>query len=149
VLGWEAPTGQPWVYAAGAQTEQNAYYFGPFAPLGTPQTTAGTITGWRVSLSVPLVTGPGGTTCVQSAVRRAGSAGFAGAFDQSDVTVTASNGLQSIGNVVVSNGAVSVPAFAPGTTAPVIVTTTKNTQGLITRFSFDATDAGAGIKHCA
>jgi hypothetical protein len=95
-------------------------------------------------LDVTIDGGPSPTSCVLSAIRRNGPGGN----DQADVTVSAANGLETIHNVQVANGAVSVPTFAEGTTAPVIVTTTKSTQGLITRFSFDATDALGRVKHC-
>jgi hypothetical protein len=124
------------------------YYGQTYAPTGGTQSTS-TPFSYRVSVSVPLVTGPNVTSCVLSSVRRKGSPGFAGNFDQGDVTVAATLGLQSISNVQVTNGAVSVPSFSAGTRAPVIVTTTKSTQGQLTRFSFVANDSGGGTKFCA
>ena len=87
----------------------------------------------------------GPITCSQTAVRRAA----AGGNDQADVTVKAPAGLKKIDNIVVQNGSVNVPTFTAGTSDPVIVTTTKNTQGLITRYSFDVTDVNGTVKHCA
>jgi hypothetical protein len=148
LLGLETTSSTVLHTLATTAADSRAQYNAPFAAVGGNQAAAGPFSGYRVSVSVPFVAA-GVTTCVLSAVRRAGSPGFAGGFDQGDVTVTASAGLQSISNVQVTNGAVTAPTFTPGTTAPVIVTTTKSTQGLITRFSFDATDAGAVTKHCA
>jgi hypothetical protein len=82
-----------------------------------------------------------------TAVRRVGSAGFSGATDQEDVTVQAPGGLSSITNVHISDGTVSW-GFAPGTTAPVVVTATKSAEQMLTRWSFDATDEAGQTTYC-
>lgn len=85
------------------------------------------------------------TTCVLTAVRRAGPGGL----DEADVRVTAPDGLASFSHPVITNGTLLFPSFAPGTTAPVIVTARKTTQGVSTVFSFDVTDSLGRTKHCA
>jgi hypothetical protein len=81
-------------------------------------------------------------TCVVTAVRR-------GNPQQQDVTVTdTGSGLDSITNVVVSNGTVAIPPFTSGTTNGVVVTATKTDQTKKTRWSFDATDKAGNTKHC-
>lgn len=84
-------------------------------------------------------------TCGTTAVRRAGATGH----DQQDVTVKdGGSGLKTITNIVVSNGTVFVSPFTIGTTGPVILTATKTTQGVSTKWSFDATDVAGNVKHC-
>jgi hypothetical protein len=87
-------------------------------------------------------------TCTVTAIRRAGQGGYGGAYDQEDVTVQAPGGLASISNVVITNGSFAIPGFAPGTTASVVVTATKSTQGQLTYWHFDVTDNAGRIVHC-
>lgn len=69
--------------------------------------------------------------------------------DEMDVTVQdIGSGLQAIRDVQVTNGTVSVAPFTPGTTAPVVVTATKTTQGYPTRWSFYADDVAGNAKLC-
>ena len=70
------------------------------------------------------------------------------ASQQVTVQNTAS-GLSAITNVQITNGTVGYPPFAPGSTAPVVVTATKTNQALKTSWSFDATDAGGNVPHCS
>ncbi len=57
-------------------------------------------------------------------------------------------GLASITNVSITNGTVSVPKFAAGTTSPVIVVATKTDSAQPTVWSFDATDVAGHTTHC-
>jgi hypothetical protein len=58
-------------------------------------------------------------------------------------------GLKAIQNIQITNGTVSVPPFAPGTTSPVVVTATKTDQSKVTVWSFDAVDMNGNLRHCA
>ncbi len=58
------------------------------------------------------------------------------------------SGLASITNVAISNGTVSIPAFARGTKGPVVVVATKIDQALPTHWSFDATDVAGHTTFC-
>jgi hypothetical protein len=82
------------------------------------------------------------TTCSMTAVRKGPPA-------QGDVTVVAPAGLQAITDVKVDNAAISVQTFPEGTTAPVIVTATKSTEGSPGRFSFNALDLAGKSTFCA
>jgi hypothetical protein len=90
---------------------------------------------WRLEAPPP--------TCAVSAIRRGSPA------DQEDVTVQAPGGLAALGGFSIENGDVSTPLFDPGATGPVVVTATKQTQGVPTRWSFDATDEAGQTTHCA
>jgi len=68
---------------------------------------------------------------------------------QESVTVQDSgNGLASIGDVSITNGTVSIPAFARGTKGQVVVVATKTDPGLPTRWSFEATDVAGQTSFC-
>jgi hypothetical protein len=86
-------------------------------------------------------------TCKMTAIRRDDPS--AGGKDTADVTVSSGAGLASIGNVVVSNGSVSVPTIISGMTTPVVVTATKAVQGTPTRFSFNILDVIGRSTFCA
>jgi hypothetical protein len=81
------------------------------------------------------------TTCVVTALRD-------GPPKQQDVTVRDPNGLDSITNIHVANGTVSVPPFTPGTTTPVVVTATKADATMTTFWEFDAVDSLGNVHHC-
>jgi hypothetical protein len=142
------PPSAPVLSYAGRSISDTAPLFlgGGFGAIGSTAPNPATPGGFLVVSLSAEETGSSTTTCTQTAVRR--NSGL-GAHDQSDVTVSNPGGLVSIINTQVTNGAVTVPTFAPGTTGPVIVTTTKATQGVVTRFSFDANDTQASLKHCA
>jgi hypothetical protein len=122
--------------------------FGPggFGAVGSTTPTPTRFDGPVVSVEAQ-VSGTPTTTCTLTAIRRASPTN--GPKDKADVTVTATGGLTTIDNVVVSNGSVTVPTFIAPTTNPVIVTTSKATQGTTTSFSFDAHDKQGTTKHCA
>lgn len=94
---------------------------------------------WRV---------PGSPTCAVVATLIVGQGGFTGSLDQQLVSVQAPGGLGSISHMQISNGFVSWPTFAPGTTAPIIVTATKAIAGQKTTWSFDAVDDFGQTTHC-
>jgi len=58
------------------------------------------------------------------------------------------SGLARIYRVKVRNGSVAVPSFTPGTTSPVVVTTTKKNQSHKTVWSFYAEDEAGNIAYC-
>jgi Glycine rich protein len=69
---------------------------------------------------------------------------------QQQVTVTLPGaGLESIVVTEDVNATISVPAFTPGSTSPVVVTATKVTPGKLSQWAFDATDAAGNLVHCA
>ena len=81
------------------------------------------------------------TTCVVTALRE-------GPPPQQDVTVGDANGLDSIININITNGTVSVPEFTPGTTSPVVVTATKADPAMGTFWEFDTVDSLGNVHHC-
>ena len=120
------------------------------------------MTFWSVSGAFPLAAGgaPGGPTCAHPAQGGAGSVVCTGAMgadgsptaEASFVVRTAQDGgsgLQAITDILITNGTISVAAFTPGTTGPVVVTATKANQSLPTSFSFKAVDVAGNVKTCA
>jgi hypothetical protein len=67
---------------------------------------------------------------------------------QQQVTLQAAAGLESVYDIQATNGAVSVPAYTPGTTNPVVITATKSTAGVGTSWSFYASDINGQVKYC-
>jgi hypothetical protein len=104
-----------------------------------PGDTANAPAAWQQqSFAIPVV-------CLLTAINRFGPSGQ----DTANVTVDETSGLQSITNVNVTNAAVSVPTFTPGTTAPVVVTATKSAQGVISHFSFHVIDSSGTDTSCS
>jgi hypothetical protein len=132
-------------YSVEPGSHSMTFFFGGFGAVGsTAPTNTSSLGSLQVSVRA-VTTGTSTTTCTQTAVRRNGPGGH----DQADVTVKATGGLGKINNMSVTNGSVTVPNFVEATPNPVVVTTSKNTQGLITRYSFDAVDTQGAVKRCA
>ena len=72
----------------------------------------------------------------------------AGPPKQQDVTVQNPIGVNAVRNIQIVNGTVNVPAFTPGTTAPIVVTATKTNQAQPTTWSFEVVDASGATTHC-
>jgi hypothetical protein len=154
ILGIEItgpPSGNAFVMRAGQAATYETKIVNGSPAVGVPAATSpggtGSFSGWQVNVAAEFAPGPVGPppTCSLTAVRKA----LPGGFDQADATVKATAGLKSITPPVVVNGAATVPTFTPGTTAPVVVTVTKATQGILTRFWFNAVDTANRSTFCA
>lgn len=104
-----------------------------------PTTTAATTT--TIASTTTTTTAAPATTCFVSGLRP-------GPPKQQDVTVQNTGGVAAVTNVQVDNGTVSVPPFAPGTTAPIVITATKTDQTQRTVWSFDVRDSAGHSTHC-
>ena len=121
-------------------------------PAGAAADLAGKATAASTSTDNSVLWQAGDTTpptcAIAGPIRRPGPSGH----DEMDVKVTdTGSGLQTITNLVITNGTAgitpSIP-FAPGVTQATL-TVIKTTAGTPTSFSFDAVDRAGNVKHCS
>jgi hypothetical protein len=94
---------------------------------------------------------PGSTpapVCAVTGIERAGQNGFAGAYDEEQVTIDAPAGLASVNHINHVNGSYQYPVVLAGTTAPFVITAIKAVEGQMTVWSFDVNDQGGQTTYC-